>query len=382
MKLTPIAEGIVWKNPYPSVRSRVAIKGFNLVLGPGEVLHSAQTGQARQSLDTRCLMLRSADYGKTWTTAKALVAEEDIDPRYAYTKAMLSRTTDGTVWALSMRCRQVEPEDPRWNAQNSGWLDSENFICRSADNGRTWSKPHYVQAEPPEGGFQVASSAVLELAGGEFMMVFEPFYTGTLEEMRHAVAALYSRDGGQTWGRKTIIAQDSSQRIVYFDPRMTRLADGRWICMFWTHEKKTDESLHTSVSYSEDGHVWTEPSFTPLWGFLTLPLQLADGRLLAVYNHRRTPQGIRCAVSEDAGRTWDMDSEYVLWDQRARRVTCEPARESVNRRYEGSAMLEMWTFDFGVPNPVQFDDGSVLVTFYATQLDHVTHQRYIRFSLD
>ncbi len=41
-------------------------------------------------------------------------------------------------------------------------------------------------------------------------------------------------------------------------------------------------------------------------------------------------------------------------------------------------MAEMFTWDFGVPDPVLLDDGSILVTFYATQLDHVIQQRYVR----
>src|ERR1041385_3421672 len=137
--------------------------------------------------------------------------------------------------------------------------------------------------------------------------------------------------------------------------------------LFRSHDTKTDTSMQTTIGWSDDGHSWTEPRPTPLWGFLTLPLVLSDGRLLAVYNHRRDPQGIRCALSEDGGLTWNLDSEYVLWDQRARRVVGEKASESQYRQWEGNVLTEMFpSFQFGVPHPIQLDDGSVFISFYAT----------------
>ncbi len=372
-----IDEGPIWKNPYPAVRAQVALKGTNVCLGNGEILHLARVGQARQSLDGRPLLLRSKNYGKSWQQIPAPPLECRKD--YVLNSGWLSHGPKGEIWAVLNRQRLVEPEDQRWTPQNSGWIGSEAIICYSTDKGLTWSSPCVATATSPEGGFQSVGSPVHTLASGELMLVFEPFFTSSLARMEHQVVTIYSADNGQTWTGQTILAQDNTHRIAYFDPRLARLADDRWICMFWTHDKQADESLNTTVAYSEDGHVWTDPQPTPLWGFLTLPVVLADGRLLVVYNHRRAPQGIRCAVSEDAGRTWDMDHEYVLWDARARKITGELVSESIHRNWDGTSMEEMWTWDFGVPNPVLLDDGSVLVSFYATQMDHVMHQRYVRF---
>ena len=44
-------------------------------------------------------------------------------------------------------------------------------------------------------------------------------------------------------------------------------------------------------------------------------------------------------------------------------------------------MTEMFTWDFGTPYPVLLRDGTVLVTFYATQWDHIMHERYVRFGI-
>jgi hypothetical protein len=338
-------------------------------------------GQARSSRDGECRIFRSQDHGKRWGETTPLVAPEDRDPRFSYFTAIPRQARDGTLWATSLRFDLADPEDPRYTADNGGWLNGESFICHSNDRGHSWSKPRYLHPENPPGGFHNIATGVLELDSGEFMILFEPFFTESLEKLQHEVVALYSRNRGESWGNQTLVARDPSHRLIYFDPRVARLADSRWVCLFWTHEKATDETLNTSVAWSEDGHRWTKPEFTELWGFPTLPLTLADGRLFAVYNYRRNPQGIRCALSEDGGRTWQMDQEHVLWDQSARRVTGELASAGQERKWEGSCMAEMFTWDFGVPEPTRLDDGSVLVTFYATQADHVTHQRYVRFKV-
>ncbi len=68
----------------------------------------------------------------------------------------------------------------------------------------------------------------------------------------------------------------------------------------------------------------------------------------------------------------------MLWDQEERRISGALAQAEQPRAWDGSCMAEMFTWDFGVPDPILLDDGSILVTFYATQMDHVTHQRYAR----
>ena len=68
----------------------------------------------------------------------------------------------------------------------------------------------------------------------------------------------------------------------------------------------------------------------------------------------------------------------MLWDQEGRRISGALARSGQPRAWEGICLAEMFTWDFGVPDPVLLDDGSILVTFYATQLDHVIHQRYVQ----
>ena len=371
-------EGVVWKNPHPSVRSICAWHGHTENLGDGELIHAMRVGQAKSGLDGKVRILRSHDHGRTWAETTPLIAEEEDDAGFSYLTAFPRLASDGTLWASSLRLIQVEPEDPRWTPDNGGWIGGENLVFHSADKGHTWSKPLAVGPAPTEDSFPTLASPVHELASGELFLLLEAYFTQTIKQMRHQVTASYSRDRGKTWGEPVIVARDPEERLIYFDPRLARLQDGSWICLFWTHDRKTDETLNVTRSFSEDGYHWTHPEPTEIWGFPTLPLPLPDGRLLAVYNYRHSPQGIHCALSDDGGRSWDLRQARVLWDQEGRRISGALAQSGQPRAWEGSCMAEMFTWDFGVPDPILLDDGSILVTFYATQLDHVTHQRYVR----
>jgi hypothetical protein len=253
MKLTILDEGIIWKNPYPSARAQVGFHGHTVNLGGGELLHAMRVGQAKASRDGGCRIFRSQDHGKTWSETTPLIANGDQDSTFGYFTAIPRRTGDGTLWAVSIRFRLADPEDPRYTADNGGWLNAESFFCRSTDRGHTWSKPQYLHPENPSGGFHNAATGVIELDSRELMILFEPFFTDSLQKLRHEVVGLYSRDHGQTWGDQTVVARDTQDRLIYFDPRPAQLPDSRWVCLFWTHEKQTDKTLNTTVAWSDDG---------------------------------------------------------------------------------------------------------------------------------
>ena len=289
----------------------------------------------------------------------------------------MNSTRDGRLWATIAQAHLVEKTDSRWTSDNGGWIGCRNVIRTSSDHGRTWSSPPgEIHVAAPPDTFQVLGSCVYELGDGSYVLLFEPFFRTSLAKMPHEVSLVCSTDRGATWPQKRIIARDQAARLAYFDPRLAQLRDGSWICVYWTHDKIKDESLQTTIAWSPDGYQWSVPQSTPLWGFLTVPIPLSDGRLLAVYNHRREPQGIRLAVSDDAGRSWNMSDEHVLWDQRARAVTGERVSDSIGRLWAGSSMTEMFTWTFGVPHGVELGDSTVLITFYATQGDDRIHQRY------
>lgn len=381
MNLTILNEGVIWKDPRPRAEALVAAKGNSVALGRGEILHAMQVGASRQSPDVRCMLTRSMDYGKTWSEAAPFALETAA--RHTPSTALFGWSPTGALWAMLNCHHNVGKDDPRWKKENGGWVWTDSYWCESRDGGKTWRQGRPILPPHPVGGFSVVSSPIIQLPSGERMVVIEPMPSDTVETLHHEAAVVFNKNGGAEWSDKSLMAHDPIHRTFFFDPRLAQLKDGRFVALYWTHDTKTDTSLQTTIGWSDDGRVWTRPQTIPLWGFLTLPLVLTDGRLLAVYNHRREPQSVRCAISEDDGRTWDLDSECVLWDQRVRCVTGERASESVQRQWEGSVLAEMFTsFQFGVPHPIQLDDASVFVSFYATLEDGVTHQRHVRFRIE
>ena len=79
VELQILDEGVVWKNPHPSVRSICAWRGHTENLGGGELIHAMRVGQAKCGVDGRVRMLRSHDHGKTWAETTSLIAEERED---------------------------------------------------------------------------------------------------------------------------------------------------------------------------------------------------------------------------------------------------------------------------------------------------------------
>lgn len=382
MALTILDEGIIWKNPHPSAYARIAISGHSVQTRQGDILHAMQVGQARMSPDSRCLLTRSGDLGKSWSIPEPLNTN-NLATEWAATRVVMSNANDGALLASAVRSTLILPGTPGWLPVNGGWTGSEARLFRSNDSGRTWSCVAPIEVPSHEGGFFVVSTPPLDMGHERLGVVIEPMFTGPMKSEIHQDEMIFSSDGGRTWGDRTLMAKDPTGNIIYFDPRPSRLSSGRWCCLLWTHDARTDQSLEASIIYSsDDGRSWSAPRRLPFWGFLSVPLCLSDGRLLVVYNHRRHPQGVRCIISDDEGQTWRSDEEIVLWDQSARKATGARCVESSARQWTGTALTEMFSiFDYGIPHPIELSDGSVFISFYATALDHVMHQRFVRLNV-
>jgi hypothetical protein len=89
------------------------------------------------------------------------------------------------------------------------------------------------------------------------------------------------------------------------------------------------------------------------------PIAVGGDRLLAVYSHRSTPGGIHAAISEDFGRTWDVDGALVVW---ASDAGDEPG--SGEPRAQEEYWNDMGAWQFGHPRGALLTSGEVLVVFY------------------
>jgi hypothetical protein len=200
---------------------------------------------------------------------------------------------------------------------------------------------------------------------------------------RYHAFAVFSADDGATWADPIPTLNDPDERLAYYDQRMAALPDGRILTVAWVHDVVDDVTLTGRAAYSEDGgRTWGAPFDTGMLGGPINPTRLRDGRLLATIARRTVPRGIRVVLSQDEGRTWDVDHELVAWDEASRRVTGEVLRSRDRGEDEASLWGTMWGWTFGTPTPVQLPHGAVAISFFATGDDGVTAIRCVKIEVE
>ncbi len=219
------------------------------------------------------------------------------------------------------------------------------FVQRSTNAGKTWGREEWDV--PGFSGTGFSRPAVL----GDGT-VLEPVYGRGADGVARMLVWRGSCQG-RTWRLHEIGAPGNEAAFVETEP-------GGVLCLART---EGDESGGYLVQFwSDDGGVtWSQALNTNVWTPGSPPdlTRLRDGRVLLSHGYRRDPMGIRAVLSEDGGRTWDVDNTVVLRDDGGYASELRP---------DGSAGS-----DVGYPHSTQLSDGSVLTVYYITPADRVTH---------
>ena len=219
------------------------------------------------------------------------------------------------------------------------------FVQRSTDSGETWSRDEWDV--PGFRGTGFSRPAVLEDG-----TVLEPVY-GRGADGASRVYVWRGSEGGRSWRLYPVGSPGNEAAFVETEP-------GRVLCLARTEE--SESGGHLVQFWSDDGGVaWSQPLNTNVWSPGSPPnlIKLRDGRILLSHGYRRDPMGIRAVLSEDGGRTWDVDNAVVLRDD---------GGYVSELRSEGGAGS-----DVGYPHSTQLSDDSVLTVYYITPADRVTH---------
>jgi hypothetical protein len=389
-----VDEQIVYRNPYPNHRpevvggstlawSRVGVSGAT---DAPVLLNAFRSGSAKMSPDGRVKMRGSADLGRTWHDVRSPFAMLPHDPITSESGPHLGSSSSGTTVFMACRMWIVSPGDPGWNDDAAGVIGADCLATR-ADADGIWDTPASYDFRRHAREWAIPCGPPLALNGGrgpDWIFPMERHALASEAEWlrRYHAFAVFSHDDGRNWGEPTPTLNDPDERVVYYDQRMVELPDGRLLTMAWVHDVVADVTLTSRAGYSSDGgRTWLEPFDTGLQGGPINPLVLADGRIIAVFARRTTPNGIRAALSEDGGATWLLDRELVLWDEATRRVTGEVLPDVDRAPSDPSLWGTMWGWTFGTPTAAQAPDGSVLVTFFGTGFDGVAAIRCVRIEL-
>ena len=244
----------------------------------------------------------SSDGGRTWKDHRILVENNPGDVNIHF--PCFRRLKNGEILFYYQRRHLLKPGSPQ---------RSSSFVCRSRDDGETFSSPtkHDVIQDT-----NISGNVLTQLSSGRIILPITRILgdwcgvapDGSLTDQVVA-SCCYSDDDGSSW--KEPASWVGLPRRGAMEPHVAELSDGR-ILMY----------LRTQLggpfqSESRDGGVtWSKPQTTGLRGPESMPCLTKipkTGDLLLIWNNslydpdfdhsgKRTP--LTVAISQNEGRSW------------------------------------------------------------------------------
>lgn len=309
----------------------------------GEWLLTSREATEHIANDGDVFVLRSKDQGKTWGQKQWIANLKDVDER----EACGIQLKDGTIVMAVFYNNLYFPDGSYflWKPKEKLPADPVHprlgtYIITSNDNGRTWSKPNYINIKGmPVNGLEGPTDAPIELPDGSIAMGVIG-YALNGDAKNTGSIFLRSADRGKTWHYVSTIASDPGGKLGGFvEPGIVRTKTGRIIACLRNHAE--ENAIWTTYS-DDNGKTWKPVWKTEMIGHPVDLIQLADGRIMATYGIRPAhakPGGIRACFSNDNGVTWDITTETQLRN-------------------------DFLNLDVGYPESIQLSDGKIFTAYY------------------
>lgn len=293
---------------------------------------------------------RSTDGGQTWSLEGTILKPTSTPMTSNALK--LTMSPDGeTIYAYGARYYGARHDcSPRLQL-----LPNEGIICRSTDNGASWTEPMLVPM-PVDCPLEIASGAQVTSSG----RLLAPCATlPSRDRTGEQTIIAISDDGGHTWPRHSVVFEDPNEELGYIEHKFTEIAPGRIMCVAWTTTMTNLEDVTCSYTISEDdGLNWGPAVSTNIKGQTMAPISVGDDRLLVLYNRRYGEQGIVMNLATFTETSWTIHYECMLFNPGINR----------NRPTDpNDRAKEFGKFEFGFPTAIVLQDGTYLATHWSRE---------------
>ncbi|MBT3318501.1 MAG: exo-alpha-sialidase [Clostridia bacterium] len=259
-----------------------------------------------------------------------------------------------------------------YNEETEGLKDTYIMFALSEDFGNTFSELKRIQVQSFIDTPIPLTGAPSLMNNGTIVIQFEvnKTYYDTAPWTHNSVA-VYSHDGGQTWGDEVVIT--NHPQMYYWDQRISVIGD-KLLDLFWSFDRDKGDYVNIHACESLDyGRSYSDVWDTGLSGQPGNAVDIGGGKICCVYINRDSSPIVKLAVSADFGRTWR--DELSVYD--SGQVKCTNDSLSMN-----DAWSEMGAFSVGHPFMTKMNDGTIIAYYYAGDTTHRTDIHWAKIALD
>ena len=210
--------------------------------------------------------------------------------------------------------RDAFPGAPLFNPETEGCLPMAILLSDSADSGATWSAWREVPM-PDDVGPPSLTTGLLRLRSGRLAVSVEsnkPYLDRSRWFQR--VAYAWSSDDGRTWTEPRTVVADPTGRIANWDQRTGVMPGGDLVSFTWTYDFEAVAYRNITRRISRDeGMTWTEPEDLGFADQAGHPAILPDGRIVLAWVDRFGSQAIKARLAQGASAPFPEATEVTIY---------------------------------------------------------------------
>lgn len=308
-----IEEGAIHSGT-PGGRRAVACFPSVTPLADGTLLAIYRAGASKAAADSTVEVRRSQDGGRTWGPASSPFVASFEGVRGAlqvvYFTALAPEHAIATALWVDLA---AYPGKPLFNEETEGCLPMKILLADSRDMAQTWS-PWREVAMTADVGPPSLTSPLARLGDGRLLISIETNknYEDRSQWLQRVVHC-YSHDNGRTWTLPATVIADPSGAVFHWDQRVGVAPDGTVGAFSWTYDKPANRYLPIRRHISRDHcATWTTDTLD-FADQASHPAVFPDGRVVLAWVDRYGSRSIRARLAPAIDAPFDAATEVTLY---------------------------------------------------------------------